>query len=70
MVAKRHHDHSNSDKGKHLTGPGLPSFRGVVHHHYGRKHGSVQADMVPEKELRVLRLDLQAAKGDCVPHWA
>ena len=37
------------------------SFRGLVHYHHGRKHGSVQADMVLEKELRVLHLDLQAA---------
>jgi hypothetical protein len=25
------------------------SFRGSVHYHHGRKHGSVQADMVMEK---------------------
>jgi hypothetical protein len=25
------------------------SFRGFVHYHYGRKHGVMQADMVPEK---------------------
>ena len=28
------------------------------------------ADMVLEKELRVLHLDPQAAEGDCVSHWA
>jgi hypothetical protein len=33
------------------------SFRGLVHYH-GGKHGSMQADMVLEKELRVLHLDL------------
>jgi hypothetical protein len=33
------------------------SFRGSVHYHHGRKHGSMQADMVLEKELRVLHLD-------------
>ena len=38
------------------------SFRGSVHGHQGRKHGSVQADMVLE-ELRVLHLDLKAARG-------
>ena len=37
------------------------SFRGSVHYHHGRKHGSMQADMVLEKELRVLHLDPQAA---------
>jgi hypothetical protein len=30
----------------------------------------MQADMVLEKELRVLLLDAQAAAGDCLPHWA
>jgi hypothetical protein len=29
----------------------------------------MQADMVLEKEPRVLHLDLQAAEGDCVAHW-
>ena len=48
----------------------LTSFRGLVCRHHGKKHGSVQADMVLEKELRVLHLYLQAAEGDCVPHWA
>jgi hypothetical protein len=28
----------------------------------------MQADMVLEKELRVLHLDPQAAEGNCVPH--
>ena len=28
-------------------------------YHHGGRHGSVQADMVPEKELRVLHLDPQ-----------
>jgi len=32
-----------------------PRFRGLVHYHHSRKHGSVQADMVLE-ELRVLHL--------------
>jgi hypothetical protein len=30
-------------------------FRGLVHYHHGRKHGSVQADMVL-KEPRILHL--------------
>jgi hypothetical protein len=33
------------------------SFRGLVHYHHGGKHGSIQAVMVQEKELRVLHLD-------------
>ena len=32
-------------------------------------HVGVQADMVLEKELRVLHLDPQASEGNCVPHW-
>ena len=35
-------------------------FRGSVHYHHGRKHGSVQADMVLEKKPRVLKLDPKA----------
>jgi hypothetical protein len=37
-------------------------FRGSVHYHHGRKHGSVQADAVLEQELRVLHLVLQATR--------
>ena len=33
-------------------------------YHHGRKHGSVQADLVLEKELRVLHLHQQAAGRD------
>jgi hypothetical protein len=40
------------------------SFTSLAHYHHGRKHGSIQANMVPEKELRVLPLDLKAAEGD------
>ena len=41
---------------KHLIGAGL-QFRGLVHCHHGGKHGSVQAGMVLEKELKALHLD-------------
>ena len=37
------------------------SFRGLVYR--GRKHGSIQADMVLE-ELRILHLDPKPAEGD------
>ena len=33
----------------------------LVHYFDGRKHGDKQADMVLEKELKVLHLDWQAA---------
>jgi hypothetical protein len=41
---------------------GLPySFRCLVHCHCGRKHDSIQVDIVLEKELRVQHVDQQAA---------
>jgi hypothetical protein len=42
------------------------SFRGSVHYHHAGKHGSMQEDVVLEKELRVLQFVLQAAEGDYV----
>lgn len=36
-------------------------------HYHGRKHGSVQVDVVLE-ELRALYLDLQRADGDFALH--
>jgi hypothetical protein len=42
---------------------------GSVHYHHDRKHGSVQADMVLEKELKSLHLDLKAANRRGFPHW-
>jgi hypothetical protein len=56
IPVKRHHDYDNSYKGKHLIGTGL-QLRGSVHYLHHRKHGSMQADMVLEKELRFLHLD-------------
>jgi hypothetical protein len=53
---RRHHDNSNSYKGRHLFGAGLQ-----VHCRHGGKHGGVQADMVLEMESRVLQLHRQAA---------
>jgi hypothetical protein len=38
------------------------SFRGLVHDHHGKKHGSILADMVVEEELRVLHLDLRVVR--------
>ena len=42
------------------------SFSGSVHYAHGRKHGSMQAEMMLEKELRVLHLDLLAARRNCL----
>jgi hypothetical protein len=66
---KRHQDHGNSYKGKHLTETWF-SFRSFIYYHHGRKHGGIKADMVLEEELRVLHLDPQEAEGDFVPTWA
>jgi hypothetical protein len=35
-------------------------FRGSVHYYHDRRHGSIQAETVLEKEVRVLYLDLRA----------
>jgi hypothetical protein len=43
-------------------------FRGIVNYHHGRKHGGMQANMVLEKELKILHLDSQVA-GDCMLYW-
>lgn len=54
-------------KGNLLVGAGL-QFQSLVHCHCG-KHGSTQANMVLEKELRVLHLIPRQLGGDCMPHW-
>ena len=53
IIVKRHHGRGNSYKEKHLTGA-HSQLRGLVSYHHGRKRGGMQADMVLEKELRVL----------------
>ena len=63
-AVKRYHDYRNSVKGQYLIEAGV-QFRGLVHYHHGGRHGSVQAGMALETELRVP----QAAEGDRVPHW-
>ena len=42
------------------------SFRDSDHYYHGRKHGSMQADMVLQ-ELRVLYLDPQTESQSMVP---
>jgi hypothetical protein len=53
IAVKRHHNQGNSYKQTFnwgcLTVSEIP-----VHYHPGGKHGSIQADMVLEKELRIL----------------
>ena len=55
VSVKRHHDHCNSYKGKHLIGVAYISEVESIITMVG--HGSVQADMVLEKKPRVLHLD-------------
>lgn len=38
------------------------SFTHLVHYYRGRRHGNIQTDIVLEKKLRVLHLDLKAAR--------
>ena len=57
-----------SYKEEHLIVAGL-QFQRFSPLYHDEKHGSMQAGMVLEKELRVLHLDLQAA-GDSEPNWA
>jgi hypothetical protein len=48
-------------KRKNSAGLAYSSF-GSVHYHHAGKHGSIQADMLLEKELRVLHHDPKAAR--------
>lgn len=52
IAVSKHHDHGNCYKVKHLIGTSLQFLRFSYHH--GRTHDDTQADMVLEKELRVL----------------
>lgn len=63
---KSHHDHGNSVL-KKLIEAGL-HFRGLIYYHRSSKHGGMQADLVLEKDLRVLHLDLQASGRRTVSH--
>ena len=66
ITGRKHHNHGNSYKGETLHWGGLHVQR--FHLFY---HGVTWwcADMVLEKELRVLRLDSQAT-GSGLSHWA
>jgi hypothetical protein len=48
---------------------GWLTVQSLLHYCHGGKHGSMQADMVLKKELRVLRLYLKAAEKVHVSHW-
>ena len=56
---KRFHYYSHSYKGKHLIGAGLQLINIVM-----VGHGGVQANMVLEKGLRILHLDILATGSE------
>jgi len=62
IARKRHHDQGNTYRGQLLIGTALQNQR----FSQGRKYGSVQADIVLEKELRGLHLDLEGNKEKTV----
>jgi hypothetical protein len=41
IAGKRHHDHGNSYKGKHLSGAGLQLQRFEVHSYHGKEGGGI-----------------------------
>ena len=45
VAVKRHHDHSDSYKRKHLIEAGL-QLRGLAHYRHGKKHDSMKAEMM------------------------
>jgi len=64
-AVKRHRDYFNSYKGKPLIGADV-EFRGLVYYHHGGKHDNVQADVVLQKELKVLQMDGKASGKELV----
>lgn len=71
MSVKRHHDHENSYKRKHVIGASLQlkgrTHGGTASYHGGMHGGTAQADVALEKELRVLHLGQQVAGRDSEP---
>ena len=61
-----HHDHGDSFNGKHSMWVTTYSVRDLGHYLHSREHGSLQTDMVLEKE--VLHVDLQPT-GSRLSHW-
>jgi hypothetical protein len=58
IAVKKHCDQGNSYKRKHLIGAGL-QLQKLVHYYHGGKHGSMKADMVLEKKLRIFCIQIQ-----------
>ena len=60
VSVKRHHDHTNSYKGKLVEVAYSSEVQFII---IMVEHDSVQADMMLERELRVLHLDFQAVEA-------
>jgi hypothetical protein len=54
-------------KQKPFNGGWIGVHLGFVHYHHGRKHGSVQADMVLEKELKSSTSGSELVGGESEP---
>ena len=66
---ERYYEQDNYYKDKHSIGAAL-QFLSSFHYHHGKKHGSRQAEMVLEKELRVLDFYPKAAiRRLTLLHW-
>ena len=57
----RQHDQVNACEGRHLIGTNL-QFQMLSPLYHGGKHDIIQADLVLEKEMRVLHVDWKAAR--------
>jgi hypothetical protein len=65
IAVKIHHDQGNFYKKQHSIGTGLYDvMRSSIHYQQSRKHGSIQTDMVLEKDVRVRHLDLLQPEED------
>lgn len=64
---KKYHDHGHSYKRNFELGLAY-GFRGLVHYPHGKKYGSVQPDMVLDKQLRFyIRICKQQEESDTRP---
>ena len=66
---KRHHEATITFIKETIESGLAYRFTGLIYYHHGRKQGSAQADVVLEKELRVLHLDPKHQE-ERMSHWA
>ena len=63
IAVKRHHDHRNSNKGKHLIVVVAYSFRGSIHYHHGGENDSMQTDMMLENSTSCRQQEMNRCCG-------